>query len=186
MSGYKQVVIKRYIAILFSLASFWSLCISQSKVYPAIDGFGGIFPVEQADITPNSNLDYRIVIDVKSPSSDPGQLNPALNNVARLMNLHIEGGANLARMHVVLAVHAGAAYALLNDDAFRERYGIENPNRELIDALGSSRVDVTICGQSMIARGIERDQLIEGVKVATSMLTTVTTYQSLGYSFLQF
>ncbi len=186
MSGDKQVVNKRYFPIVFFLGFICSLSIAQSKVHPAIDGFGGIYPIEDADITPNANLDYKIVIDVKSASDNPATLNPALNNVARLMNLHIEGGANLARMHVVLAVHAGAAYALLNDEAYVERYGIGNPNTELINALSKSRVDVSICGQSMIARGIERDQLLEGVKVATSMLTTVTTYQSLGYSFLQF
>ena len=186
MSGYKQVKTKRYLAVIFFLSLFWSVGLSQARVNPVVEGFGGIYPIEEADITPNAKLDYKIVIDVKSASEDPAALNPALNNVARLMNLHIEGGANLARMHVVLAVHAGAAYALLNDEAYRERYGIKNPNTALISALGKSRVEIAICGQSMIARGMERNQLIDGVKVATSMLTTVTTYQSLGYSFLQF
>lgn len=186
MSGLKRVVIKRYFPVVVFVGCFCSFSMGQTKVHPAIDGFGGIYSIEQADITPNANLDYRIVIDVNSPSADPSSLNPALNNVARLMNLHIEGGANLARMHVVLAVHAGAAYALLNDAAYNQRYGIDNPNTELVNALCKSRVDVSICGQSMVARGIERGQLMDSVKVATSMLTTVTTYQSLGYSFLQF
>lgn len=182
----KRVSLCRCVAIFLLLGIFCPSAEAQTKVYPAVEGFGGIYAVDSAEVRPNGNLEYKIVVDVKTGSPDPAELNPALHNVARLMNLHIEGGANYARMHVVLAVHAGAAYALLEDKAYLERYGIENPNAELIEALQGSRVDFTICGQSMVAREIQRDQLLDGVKVATSMLTTVTTYQSLGYSFLQF
>ena len=43
-----------------------------------------------------------------------------------------------------------------------------------------------VCGQSLVARKIDRMKLVPQVKVASSMLTTLTTYQLRGYAALKF
>jgi intracellular sulfur oxidation DsrE/DsrF family protein len=43
-----------------------------------------------------------------------------------------------------------------------------------------------VCGQSLIKQKITHDQLIDGIEVATSALTTLTEYQLRGYALLRF
>lgn len=159
----------------------------QKRLNPIVADFGGIFEIPNAVMTPDPKLKYNIVIDVASESENPKQINDALNNVARLLNLHAAGGVPKENLHVVLAIHGGATYALLNDKAYQTKYGTENPNTKLIQALSESGVvDLFICGQSMIARRVDPENISSLAKVATSMLTTVTTYQLKGYANLKF
>ena len=43
-----------------------------------------------------------------------------------------------------------------------------------------------VCGQSLIGRKIDPKEVHENIDLATSMLTTVTTYQLKGYAMLRF
>jgi intracellular sulfur oxidation DsrE/DsrF family protein len=55
-----------------------------------------------------------------------------------------------------------------------------------VKELKEAGVKVAVCGQSLRGRGIENEQLLSEVEVATSMLTTVTSYQMKGYQLLKF
>ena len=57
---------------------------------------------------------------------------------------------------------------------------------ELINALSEAGVRLTVCGQSLISRGIKVENVNNKVEIATSMLTTVTTLQLKGYAYLKF
>jgi intracellular sulfur oxidation DsrE/DsrF family protein len=74
----------------------------------------------------------------------------------------------------------------MHDEAYEGRFGVQNPNTELISALADVGVIITVCGQSMISREVPAASLNERVQVATSMLTTVTTYHQKGYTLLRF
>jgi len=133
-----------------------------------------------------SKLEYEgNVIDVFS-GENPTQLNAALNNVARMINLHAIAGVHPDSIHVVLAIHGQATKTVLNDDGYVSRYTIKNPNRNLIIALKEAGVKLTVCGQSLIGRKIDLNEVNKDVEIATSMLTTVTTYQLKGYTLLKF
>lgn len=153
--------------------------------YPVIKSFGGIYAIEEATVVPDANAKYDIVIDVYS-GDDPTQLNSALNNVARMINLHAIAGVHPDSIHVVLAIHGGATKTILKDDGYISRYNVKNPNRDLIKELKEAGVDLTVCGQSLIGRNIDIDEVNENIEIATSMLTTVTTYQLKGYTMLRF
>lgn len=161
--------------------------IGQNKVNPIIADYGGIFEIPNAEMKPDPNIKYNIVIDVATGSTNPSQLNDGLNNVARLLNLHAVGGVPKENLHVVLAIHGGATYSTLNNDQYQSKYGVDNPNLNILQALNDSGVvDLFICGQSMIARRVDPTKISSFVKPATSMLTTVTTYQLKGYAMLKF
>ncbi len=169
------------------LLSISTLLLGQEKVNPIIKEFGGVFDIPNSEMKPDPNLKYNIIIDVASGSENPKVINDALNNVARLVNLHAVGGVPKENLHVVLAIHAGAAFTTLDDEQYQAKYGVENPNLELLKALKESGVvDLFICGQSLIARNIDSKKLSPHVKIATSMLTTATTYQLKGYAMLKF
>jgi len=133
-----------------------------------------------------SKLEYEgNVIDVFS-GENPTQLNAALNNVARMINLHAIAGVHPDSIHVVLAIHGGATKTVINDDGYVSRYTIKNPNHDLIIALKEAGVKLTVCGLSLIGRKIATNEVNENIEIATSMLTTGTTYQLKGYTLLKF
>ena len=129
---------------------------------------------------------YNLIIEVERESEKPDTINWALNNVARLLNLHAVGGVPSSKMNVVLAIHGGASYTTMNNEQYRAKYKVDNPNLKLYEELQAAGVKMFVCGQSVINRKIDRTRMVPEVKPAVSMLTTVTTYQLKGYAYLKF
>lgn len=156
------------------------------RVNPVIKTQGGVFEVPFAVEKPDPTLTYNIIIEVERESEKPDTINWALNNVARLLNLHVVGGVPTAKMNVVLAIHGGASYTTMNNDQYRSKYKVDNPNLKLYEELKAAGVKMFVCGQSIINRKIDRLRMVPEVQPAVSMLTTVTTYQLKGYAYLKF
>jgi len=159
---------------------------AQTRVNPVVPSYGGIYPIEVATFKPDSSLRYKIVVDVVSGAEEPDVPGFGLNNVARMLNLHAVGGVPAANMEVVLAIHGGATVNVLNDEAYRAKYEVVNPNLPLIRELKAAGVRLTVCGQSLIARKIDLTDVAPEVEIATSMLTTVSTCQLKGYAVFRF
>lgn len=175
---------KTLIVALFSLGSLVSF--SQNRINPVIKNFGGIFDIPYAEEKPDPAQEYKIVIEVERALESPDSVSWALNNVARLLNLHAMAGVKPEKMHVVLAIHGGAAYAVMNNEAYKAKYKANNPNLLLFEELDKAGVRMVVCGQSLIVRKIDRMKMVPQVKVASSMLTTLTSYQMKGYAVLKF
>ena len=56
----------------------------------------------------------------------------------------------------------------------------------MIAELKAAGVILTVCGQSLIGREIDLDEVNKNIEIATSMLTIVTTYRLKGYTLLRF
>lgn len=156
------------------------------RIYPVIHSFGGVFEIPDAIEGPDKKLSYNIVIEVERESLKPDTINWALNNVARLINLHAAGGIPTSQMNIVLAIHGGATYTIMDNESYRLKYGTDNPNLKLYKELSDNGVKMFVCGQSVIAREVNKTKIIKEVKLALSMLTTLTTYQLKGYAVLKF
>jgi len=165
---------------------FSVLAFSQNRVNPVIKSYGGIFEIPYAEEKPDPTQDYNIVIEIATASDKPDSTNWALYNVARLINLHVMGGVPKEKLHVVLAIHGGAAFSVMNNEAYKAKYGVDNPSLKLYKELEQAGVKMFVCGQSLIARKIDRFKMVPEVKVATSMITTMTTWQLKGYAALKF
>ena len=163
-----------------------STSFAQEKVAPVIKNFGAIYEIPEATIKPDPSKDYKIIVDVFGGASDKKEIDRSLNNVARMINLHSVGGVPAEKMNIVLALHAQSTYSILNNKSFREQFGVDNPNAALIKELKEAGVKVAVCGQSLRGRGFDKDMILDEVEIATSMLTTVTHYQNLGYTLLKF
>lgn len=158
----------------------------QQRINPVIKSAGGVFEVPDAVEMPDPTLDYKIAIELFAPSDDPKEINQALNSVARLVNLHVMGGVPKEKLAIVVAIHGEATYTLTNSKAYEKRYKTQNPNLVVYEELSNAGVKFFVCGQSLMARGVDRSTLIPQVKIATSMLTTITTHQLKGYAYLKF
>lgn len=159
---------------------------AQTRVFPIIKNYGGIFEVSDAVEKPVADLPYNIVIELVTGADDPAQLNNSLNNIARLINLHAIGGVPKENLSIVVAVHGEAAYSILNNQQYREKYKADNPNLGLYKELSYAGVKLFVCGQSLVARNIDRKRMAPEISIATSMLTVVTTHQLKGYAYLKF
>ncbi|MEP2667784.1 MAG: DsrE family protein [Cyclobacteriaceae bacterium] len=159
---------------------------SQKLVNPIIKNYGGIYDLPDAEEKIDPSLDYKIIIDVARASEKPEDVNWALNNVARLLNLHAMAGVPKEKLHVVLAIHGGAAFTVRNNEEYKKEYGVDNPNLELYKELQDAGVKMVVCGQSLVVRKIDPKKMVPGIKVASSMLTTITTHQLKGYALLMF
>jgi len=159
---------------------------SQVRINPVIKNYGGIYDIPYAEEKPDPSLDYNILIEIATASDKPDSTNWALYNVARLINLHAMGGVPKDKLHVVLAIHGGAAFSVMDNQTYKAKYGVDNPSLKLFQELQQAGVKMFVCGQSLIARKIDRFKMVPEVKIASSMLTVMTTYQLKGYATLKF
>jgi intracellular sulfur oxidation DsrE/DsrF family protein len=75
----------------------------------------------------------------------------------------------------------------LSHGNYFEKYRIpKNPNIPVWEALEAAGAKVIICGQSLIARDLGRNEIWEGTQVATSALTTITKNVVDGYILFKF
>ena len=175
---------KSLLALLLLIPAYFN-CQAQTPSNLLIADYGTISDLENVN-DPDPKLSYKIVIDLKAPSPDPGSINPGLNNIARMLNLHAAGGISAENINVVVAIHGNATYTVLNNEGYNAKYGIENPNIELIAQLKDAGVDLQICGQSLVARNGGFDNVNKDITIALSMLTVVTESQARGYGLLVF
>lgn len=153
---------------------------AQEAQFPIISNFGGIYEIPDS-INPEQDMEYNIVVDLKTLQRDKASLNPGLNNVARMMNLHGLGGVKAEDLNVAVVIHGGATDLVIDNVAYQKRYELDNPNLEMIDTLNEAGVEIYVCGQSLLAREYGFDELNPQIKKGLSMLTVFTTYMNKGY-----
>ena len=159
---------------------------AQTPQFPIVKGFGGIYEIPDATERPDGTLEYKILVDLTSPSEDPKQISRFVDNVARLMNLHGLAGVTKDRIKVKVVLHGGGIFSVLNDENYKKRYEVDNPNLAVFAALEEAGAEILVCGQSLIARNLKTSDLWPGVTIAHSALTTITTYSMKGYIVLKF
>ncbi|HAW79726.1 MAG TPA: hypothetical protein DCX27_08435, partial [Balneola sp.] len=99
---------------------------AQKGANPIIKNFGTIYEIENA-VNPDPNIEYKIVVDLKTLQRDKESINPGLNNVARMLNLHGLGGVKAENLNVAVAIHGGATDVILNNEAYQKKYELDNP-----------------------------------------------------------
>jgi len=164
----------------------WAQNINPEPIFPIVQGFGGIFNAPHATEKPDPTLEYKVVIDVATGDENKSEPFMSLINIARLMNLHSMGGVSEQNMKVVAVLHKDALWAVLNHEAYREKFGVDNPHIPLFQELKRHGVKLFVCSQSLFKREVPYQLVTPEVEVATSMLTTMTTYQLKGYAALKF
>ncbi len=169
-----------FVVLIFSVAA-----LAQKGANPIIKNFGTVYEIEGA-VNPDPEIEYKIVVDLKTLQRDKESINPGLNNVARMLNLHGLGGVKSENLNVAVAIHGGATDVILNNEAYQRKYELDNPNLKLIDELKEAGVELYVCGQSLLARSYEHEEVNPQIKIGLSMLTVVTTYMHKGYHQMVF
>lgn len=152
----------------------------RTQAGPVIESGGAVFRVAPTLPTPVER-DYRLAFDVSAPAPSVERVNAAFNTAARFLNMHAQAGVPVERLSAALVVHGGASLELLDDEAYRERFGTANPNAPLLREMMEKGHRVILCGQSAASRDVPTDRLVEGVEVALSAMTAFLLLQDEGY-----
>lgn len=147
---------------------------------PVIHSAGAVFAVEPSSPTP-TDMDFRLAFEMAAAAPAPDRMNVMFNNVARYLNMHAQAGVPLDRLDAAIVVHGPAAWELLDDDAYRARNGVINPNTEVIRELLDAGVTIVLCGQTAKSRGVDPALLTKGVEVSLSAMTAFIVLQEQGF-----
>jgi intracellular sulfur oxidation DsrE/DsrF family protein len=151
---------------------------------PGIAGEAPIVPLPHAAYQPEKSATYKVVFALTKAGETPQEVSPSLLRVARTVNLYASAGVPLAHLKFVAVAYGAATGAMLDNDHYKEKYGVANPNLALIRKLKSAGVDVAICGQAVIESKYQYAWISSDVTVALSALTTITVLQQQGYALM--
>lgn len=151
---------------------------------PAIQGFGKIHPLPQGAYRPDPGQTYRIVFGMTAASKSPEEVNPAIERVARTVNLYASAGVPTNHLKFVAVAYGQATALALNDAQYKAAYGVANPNLPVIARLRKAGVDVAVCGQAVAEHNYQYDWVDSSVTLALSAITTITTLEHQGYNLM--
>ena len=84
----------------------------------------------------------------------------------------------------VIVGYASGARWLLNDTAFINSYGTENPSDQIVSDLIAKGMKFFMCQNTMRGNGWTKHDLIEGIMMVPAGVTAVIDYQNRGYSYI--
>ncbi len=153
---------------------------------PIIKGYGEVFKIDEIDFKTNLAQDFKVVFDIMASPDGHESLNLNIETAARFLNMHAQAGIPLVQLKVALVVHNAASKDIIDNEAYNKRYGVDNPNHDLVKALLEAGAEVILCGQSSAARGFPKKDLIDGVQISLSAMTALIQLQKEDYYLIKF
>lgn len=173
---------KLLIVCLILLAG--NIAFAQQRKFPLIKNGGGVFSVPESSPVADKKMKYKIIVDLSKASDKPDSVNSSLDKLARLVNSHIEEGVPRENLSIVAVFHFLGTPNIMTDEAYKKKFGVNNPNTLLINELAKNGVRFYVCGQSLRARKLVDEPRNENIKVAQSALITFSTFQNMGYALI--
>jgi intracellular sulfur oxidation DsrE/DsrF family protein len=159
--------------------------LSSVAIYPVLNGGegSGVIPVKDRTEIPDPTIEYKLLFELTSvnPDSVAKEINLGLTEIARVINLHVASGIPLKKITPVIVVHAGALFAITNNDYYKEHKKMDNPNLKLIDDLRNIGATFIACGQAMAFLDIKKEALLPFVKISLTAQTVLSSYQLKGF-----
>ncbi|WP_035899717.1 DsrE family protein [Leeuwenhoekiella sp. MAR_2009_132] len=174
-------------ALFIFISAFSQNLRAQEKITgPLINDFGATYTVSKLDIPIDVSQTYKVVFDISKSPENPSELNPYFNTVARFLNMNHAAGVPQNQLKPVLVIHGSAAFSLLNNEFHKEKYGVDNPNIELLEQLYKLNIPVVLCGQTAGARDITSEKRWQHTQLALSAMNALIYYQNLDYALISF
>ena len=86
---------------------------------PAIEGFGKMHALPKGAYQPDPAKSYRIVFAMMAASKEAGQVNPAIERVARAVNLYVSAGVPVSHLKLVAVAYGPATAVALKDTQYK-------------------------------------------------------------------
>ena len=177
----------QYTLLISILLSVGFIGNAQNKeIEPIIKDFGPVFEIKEMDFQVDTTLEYKAVFDIMNSPDENDKRNTWIETAARFLNMHVKNGVPAKQVKAVLVVHNKASKDLIMSEAYKKRYGTDNPNEKMIKALLDADVQIIFCGQSSMARGFPKSELIPGVQLGLSAMTALIHFQNKDYQLIKF
>ncbi len=160
--------------------------IKEKITYPVLDfaPWVGVMPVSDPVMPYDPSLSYKIAIDVYGSLKDSTKIHEPFTEIARTYNLFIANGVPAYKIKIAAIIHGGLSKAVINNEAYREKYGVDNPALLALQELKKVGVEFYLCGQSMSFLQIPQKDITSEVKVAISAKTSFVALDQMGYTYL--
>lgn len=173
-------------SIILLLLIIFSTAVSQSQnmIFPAIQGYGGVIPVNFEAEKPDPSKHYKFVIELGDKLEDKTKVADMLDYAARMYNLHLYAGVPKKNIELAIVIYASSTPMVIANPTYRKRLDQENPNGALIDELLRNGIQVIVCGQSMMKQNLLPEDIYPGVRMAVSRFTATSNLIGKGYHVL--
>ncbi len=162
----------------------WEKLLSVAQ-YPYVKGskWSGVIPVADPTEVPDLKQDYKLLFEIseRNPDSTAKEINLSLDDVARILNLHIASGIPPKQIIPVVVLHGPGLDAVLSNEAYKKRHSLENPNIKLVHDLINVGTKFIVCGQAMAFKGLVKDDILPEMKISVTAQTVLSNYQLRGY-----
>jgi intracellular sulfur oxidation DsrE/DsrF family protein len=155
----------------------------KAPVIPEADGY---VLIPNAAIRPEINHVYKAIFEATRFPTNSSDLLPALNNAGSELNALSVEGVPKENWKFVIVFHGPAIEGILNEIYYKAKYGVSNPNLNVLSELKREGVELFVCGQNLAFSKIDPATLTPDVKVASDALIVLMTYQNAGYALLSY
>ena len=153
---------------------------------PAVPEASGYVHIDGAPFTPTPHDTYKAVFNATQGAGRPGDLVPALDNLASELNALAVEHVPLARAQFAVVFHGGALDGILDDAHYKAKFGVPNPNLPVLRKLKAQGTGLYVCGQNLVAADVDPKTLTPEVTVASDALLVLIALQQKGYAQLDF
>jgi intracellular sulfur oxidation DsrE/DsrF family protein len=150
----------------------------------AVPGYAVAVDVPGAHELPDPDMDYKIVWGIGQGADDlKSEVNPALPTLARYVNTLAKWGVPEAKRNIIVMFHQRSDDfdIVMTNDAFKAKYGVDNPNIALISALKHAGVEFRACGQAVAGREIAAKDINPDIQVDLWAMTSFMNLQMKGF-----
>jgi intracellular sulfur oxidation DsrE/DsrF family protein len=178
----KKTAIGLTALLIFASGSFGPAR-ADSSTAPLVPGYEAARDLPGARELPDPNVDYKVVFADGQDAKNPGDINPMLPTIATYVNTLGKYKVPAEHRHLVIMFHQRTPDIdiVMSNDAYKARYGRDNPNIAIIHALKQAGVDIRVCGQGLIGRKIDPAQVNPDVQIDLWAMTTLVNLQLKGY-----
>jgi intracellular sulfur oxidation DsrE/DsrF family protein len=157
----------------------------QTEVVLPVKDFGKVYNVPFAEDRPDPNMQYKIVFEASQPIDSFAKIYEPLDHVARMYNLHVYGGVPQKNLDVVLVIAGFAIPAVMSNEAYKKKYGVDNPNLKVLEEMKAAGIKIVGCSQAMMKNSIDPADVNPIITPIFSRFTTISTYQLKGYAYFK-
>src|SRR5262245_997038 len=124
---------------------------------PRVPGYEAAKDLPGAKELPDPKTDYKVVFADGQEAKNPGDINPMLPTIATYVNTLGKYNVPAEHRHLVIMFHQRNPDLdiVMSNEAYKARYGVDNPNIAIIHALKQAGVALRPCGPGVIGRKVD-------------------------------
>ena len=169
------------LAVFVAIAVTFAGTVDGQEILP-VPGYSAARDLPGAKMLPDPAVEYKVVFDAVVAAGNVDDVNPMLAAVARYLNTLAEHGVPPENRKIAVVFHQAAGPVVLRNEEFKARHdGHDNPNIELLRNLHAAGVKLHVCGQGMLARKIDPEDILEEIQLDLWALTTLIEFGRQGY-----